>query len=1315
MAKRILDWLFGYDFFISHRQSDGATYSQALAEALKKHPRRFDVFIDLKEYPAGANISALQERAVRKSARMIVVVTPGAHESPWVRSEVESFLKNRGDRKDGKVIPIGTAETLLDTADQQSALLALLPRYPDDLCILDDVAGADRVPSSAVVEKLANDFDLLQKGVLRERVYRCLSVVFATLAAAAGVFGFFADTARRNAEAEKTSAEISGRIAETNRLLSLDELASSLHLSGARLLPQIPTVEELKQQEVRPELPDDEALREAMAVLARSLRTKPTARPTAALLSHLILSRPWAVPQFVTPQAGFLQHTVPRFAGGGRWLVTCDGEFNLTAQEPGSDADPIVLTMDEGEELSCFTGARMAPVLLVGTTAKKVYVYDLEKNTIRNEIKLNGDPTAVACSDDGKQVAVAVSDGEVRLISYEGEQAKEASRKFADSAGMLAMDPAGTWLAAGVPLLHAWRCGTGQMEDIPIPAQSDCSCLAISPEHAVLMAGSQAGMRVFDLKTGKLLRDDLDQGFGVRSFAVHPLGAALAWGREVKKLPDHAQLSIGQNIDFPLAVSGRPVLKVFNPLNSASSQDYRFPYPEMEGLGQITELGVSADSSLLLSVHGTGNRVYLSKASSMLRNPGLIAETIQMRTAIRSVTAHPLDDSVLVADDLDAVIWGAGEAPPMPLLIHTPGCRAWAFSASGDRLALLADSGRLEVRDCSSGLVLNETPLPAGESWHLAWLEEGRDIMAVQNGKTVYKQNWNSPANTAPSRFDLATDWAVGPKFASDSGMIAGITKQGELAVWNPSKADWQFPRKPGFKEAADLEISADGSILGVVIPTSGEDEGDHNLTLYASHDAAQRGPVHLLKLDSEFVLSPRGRFVAVPAELGWKVIRSLDGKTVWESQTLGVGNPSFVFSPDERWLAVQTSELRDDAPNLQFWALPSARPVGRSFHSPLANGLPGKFTADSQFYVLSVPGRTDVIDPEAGLCLFSTTDQFIGGLIQSASNSILGQTLMAPSGCQRAIPLGNWLAVAPLVPDWGKDDAALLADLAESLAGKTTSVRGGTRNLSPLEIIERQNRIVERLGVKPGTNEIPESSSTWAARLVDWCLMDRAADHLSPWLDLTTEAWVSEALSSKDPSILSSVRNLEIKSEDLNRKIQELEKLEEAKSPLDIMGTIERTASIDAVLALDMLDQAIAVSPAWAEDPVNRGFRGYLRLLAGHPEGEADLAHALEKAPQVPGVRIWQARIHFVKGRYAEALAAFEACGALQPANPPLAGLAACQWKLNEKGEALELFGRMAKASPQLASVEGIMALPVPLPIQQTLVEIMAAASAGP
>src|SRR5262249_42483866 len=76
----IFDLFFGYDYFIAHRSVDGKLYAAALYEALTAEGNELDCFLDVKHYDAGGNLPWMQSRALKKTTRLIVVVTPYAHD-----------------------------------------------------------------------------------------------------------------------------------------------------------------------------------------------------------------------------------------------------------------------------------------------------------------------------------------------------------------------------------------------------------------------------------------------------------------------------------------------------------------------------------------------------------------------------------------------------------------------------------------------------------------------------------------------------------------------------------------------------------------------------------------------------------------------------------------------------------------------------------------------------------------------------------------------------------------------------------------------------------------------------------------------------------------------------------------------------------------------------------------------------------------------------------------------------------------------------------------------------------------------------------
>jgi TIR domain len=77
IAGRLVDVIFGYDFFVSYTWADGSKYAHSLYEKLKA--QGFTVFLDEKEYARGDNWTLLGRRALKKTRQLILVATPKVH------------------------------------------------------------------------------------------------------------------------------------------------------------------------------------------------------------------------------------------------------------------------------------------------------------------------------------------------------------------------------------------------------------------------------------------------------------------------------------------------------------------------------------------------------------------------------------------------------------------------------------------------------------------------------------------------------------------------------------------------------------------------------------------------------------------------------------------------------------------------------------------------------------------------------------------------------------------------------------------------------------------------------------------------------------------------------------------------------------------------------------------------------------------------------------------------------------------------------------------------------------------------------------
>jgi len=160
---RLVDVIFGYDFFVSYTWADGSKYAHSLCEKLKA--QGFTVFLDQEEYARGDNWTLLGRRALKKTRQLALIVTPRVHGSGPVLKELTTF-QSTGRR----IIPIEIGDSLNREKYSKSPLLPLIP--PELLKITQPLQqGA--IPNEAppeVVRELRRGFKHVRQAQIRVRV-----------------------------------------------------------------------------------------------------------------------------------------------------------------------------------------------------------------------------------------------------------------------------------------------------------------------------------------------------------------------------------------------------------------------------------------------------------------------------------------------------------------------------------------------------------------------------------------------------------------------------------------------------------------------------------------------------------------------------------------------------------------------------------------------------------------------------------------------------------------------------------------------------------------------------------------------------------------------------------------------------------------------------------------------------------------------------------------------------------------------------------------------------------------------------------------
>jgi len=170
---------FRFDVFISYARGGGGAYARELRDALRK--RGFTCFLDEAEIQAGDELKKTLVKSLQGSATMVVVGTPKAAASPYVRLEIEEFA-----RTGRRITPIRFGESVMAAPWAEIR--------GDTLVWIDETAEAES-PSPPVVEKIDQSFEYAKRNTVRR--LQALAAIGLVVAVALAVIATV--MARRNA------------------------------------------------------------------------------------------------------------------------------------------------------------------------------------------------------------------------------------------------------------------------------------------------------------------------------------------------------------------------------------------------------------------------------------------------------------------------------------------------------------------------------------------------------------------------------------------------------------------------------------------------------------------------------------------------------------------------------------------------------------------------------------------------------------------------------------------------------------------------------------------------------------------------------------------------------------------------------------------------------------------------------------------------------------------------------------------------------------------------------------------------------------
>ncbi len=208
LMTRLVDRVFGYDFFLSYSRADGMHLPQRLKERLEQ--AGFRVFLDQTEYVAGADLRRETRRQVLKSRKIVVIGRPGAFRSEWVRREIDVA-------ENSEVIPVVLNLNGALEAAPADAPLAVIVRKHDWLRLVETLDDPDGEPSDRIVLELVRSFNHTRQETRRQRVFGAAALVLLITAGVASWQAVAAYQARDEAYRAKDEAEQAKDRAESEK------------------------------------------------------------------------------------------------------------------------------------------------------------------------------------------------------------------------------------------------------------------------------------------------------------------------------------------------------------------------------------------------------------------------------------------------------------------------------------------------------------------------------------------------------------------------------------------------------------------------------------------------------------------------------------------------------------------------------------------------------------------------------------------------------------------------------------------------------------------------------------------------------------------------------------------------------------------------------------------------------------------------------------------------------------------------------------------------------------------------------------------
>jgi WD40 repeat protein len=467
-----------------------------------------------------------------------------------------------------------------------------------------------------------------------------------------------------------------------------------------------------------------------------------------------------------------------------------------------SSADTVKLwDVASGRELRSFGGVAIGSLAFsrdghtlasVSWAGVVLRVWNLDGKEVRAVGTIGGDPFRVASvtfSQNGQVVAVATSDGLVKLVSVDSGQ---VLRTFSAHAGAIistAFSKNDQTLAVswddGIVL---WDVSTGQELRSIVQKAENVGSITFSPNGDLLASGSDRTTKLWDVATGQERRRLGAKAREVDAAVFSRSGHTLAWISPIRsvKIP---------SMDIQL-------------LDFARGDGLRTLTVDAKNLMSIA----FAPDGQTIAAGDIDHTVEILNAST-----GKIIRKLSGHSEVVSSVAVSPDGRLVASGSWDETVklWDARSGRELRTLKgHTNKVRSVAFSPDGQSLASGGDDDTIRLWDVRSGREIRK--LDGNLLWvfSVAFSPDGKALVSGEGGIGGVAKIWDVATGQLLHVLNGHSEKVSSVAFSPDGGVVASASWDHTIKLWD-TYSGRELLTLTGHDDAVDsLTFSADGRVL---------------------------------------------------------------------------------------------------------------------------------------------------------------------------------------------------------------------------------------------------------------------------------------------------------------------------------------------------------------------------------------------------------------------------------------------------------------------------------------------------------------------